>query len=225
MSLWVIVAAIDEKIQFLGRWSGKYKITLSPSPEGLPRWGGIYEDGRPVEKIEAKLLLNEKPEKTIPVEGLKIKIKDRELHAENDPKNENLMLIKMNEHIQGYIPYQKLKEDLRKRISIRPHPLPHILPYATAPTEEIRELRERVGVDPMSAVKKEFDGFKVEVKKWDYQKTGVDIVTYNKNGRSLKGSVTREEPFLTDDNIILTLLYLHLTENSEKARFVLLKYR
>lgn len=228
MSVWVIVATIDEKNSFLERWPGKYDISLSPPPQGLHRWGGIYEDGRPVERIEAELLLNEKeePEKTITVVGLKIE--DRELQAENDPDDSDRMLIKMNEHIQGYIPYRTLEEDVRKFISSATHPLP----YAVAVTEEIRELDKEVGVDPESAVKEEFGGFKMEVREWNFdpQKPGATVFIYSKDarGQEIRGQetlVTRGEPFSTDD-IVVALLYIDLKKkDSRQARFVLLKYR
>ena len=193
----------------------KHSIDLFPSQQEKG-WRGIYEDGRSVEKFEAILYLDGK-EKHRNIVGTKdFKIEDRELKAENDPGSDDRMFIKMNEHIQGYIPYEKL-ENLRKFI-FKP-------PDAVAITEEIRELGERAGVDPTSAVKRQFEGFQMEVVEWNYEKSGVTVVTYYDKERSDKILVTRAAPFSINANIVLALLSLHLEEQgAERALFLLLKY-
>lgn len=200
----------------------EYTIDISTSPSSQKKWWGLYEDGSPVEAVEAKLLLDgeEKPGINAKIES-SVKSENREFKAEEDPNNSDRMLIKMNEHTQGYIPYEKLEN------------LPEFnpRPCAVAVTEEIRELDKKVGVDPETAraVKEQFTGFEMEVVAWNFRNDGVNVITSYDGKPTAEELVTREKPFSinANPNIVLALLFLDLAENDgdgKHARFLLLKY-
>lgn len=203
----------------------EYKIVLSPSPQD-EGWGGIYEDGRSIEKVEAILLSDKKEKHRNTVTFKNLEIENRELKAKSYPRADDRMFIKMNKHLQGYVLYDNLGDDLLERIWTRDPPS-----FAIALTDEFRNVGQKGKVHHMSAVKGQFDNFQMEVVAWNYKKPGsseedgVTVATYEGGKRSQEISVTRKNPRSTNADIILALLTLDLTEKTGKrARFLLLKH-